>query len=175
MTSVLEAEGNSLEDMLRQNIATQGPHDRIFNGKSTPFVLMSEPKMNTNLFPEKAWGQLVTLLKEMYPEGKKGNMMIVGGIIDDWKFFYSKKEFLRLPQENISVFNKQDKLANNLEHLSGKLNRAREFLMQIPLNVAVHYFLGFPDMNNMIELYNCKVDEFAKYVEGIHRSLDDTT
>src|SRR3989338_5760493 len=159
----------TLETLLQHNVFTPGPHDRWRQGLSTPFLLLSEPTFNTTLFPERAWQDAVALLKEIYPAGRKGHFFILDGLIDDWRFFYTKHEFRRLPQEHAPP--EKGAATHDFDVLTSKLDQARRYLQQIPHNVELHYFYGPTDMANMVECYNGKIDDLAKQVEGIRRAI----
>lgn len=160
---------SSLESILEENIYSKKPFERMKECRSTPIPILSNLKADeARIFDEKAWGDFIGILKEMYPKGTSGDLILCGGVINKWRFSYSKYEFQRLQQ---TQFEGAESEGGNFDELEWRMKQAEKYISMIPDNVRIHYTYGAEDMANMIECYSTNIDHFAKYIEGIHRGM----
>lgn len=154
----------TLDKLLEKDIYTPEPTRKHAHHA----VMLSDLKVDTDYFNHESWKDFTNMLTELYPENEEGHVFMVGGIISTWRFFFSKHEFKRLPQQRI-YRNNHAKIDQMLE----KREKVKEILSEIPKNVTTHIFYDKTDMKNMIEMYSGFVDEVAKTINTFSKNLDN--
>jgi len=164
------------------DITTSGPFDRVNNGDSTSFVVLGDAWFDYDLVQETtsgtAWGDLCgSLLPEIFPEGTEGDIFIVGGLVGEWRYLFTKHERkTRLPQTDwrkLLESGEADYPEREAE-LEARMDAVKAQLKLLPENIGIQYFFGPNDEKNITESFGVEVDIYAQNVSFVHRDIKDS-
>lgn len=154
----------TIDKILEQDVFTEKP----IREHAHHVTMLSDLKVDTDYFNHESWKDFTNMLGELYPKEKEGHVFMVGGLISTWRFFFSKHEFKRLPQQRIYRDNPK-----KIDQMLEKREKVKEVLSQIPENVTTHIFYDKTDLENMTEMYSGFVDEVAKTINTFSKTLNN--
>ncbi len=165
----------SLDDILVKRVYSEDAFERLSGGHSTPIFMMgSFLADNKRIFSDRAWKGYVKVVEDTLAKLPNGDndpsvtMIMAGGLIDNWRFFYTKHEFNRLQQTDFSDMSLSQE---EMQEFDDRLKRVKEKLDMLPPKVKLHYFYSEKDNKNMIETYSYAIEKFQQLVGGVHSEL----